>query len=283
MSVLLPGKGPKFLRLRGFRPSKPTVQASRVVLYASASSGSSGNPTADTMRIGETISVHVITLDEFGVAGAGNRLTLSSSNTSVFTVIQTATDAENGTATATITANASGTAFLLQASLSWGTSLPQATAPVQVMAVTVLDASGFVFAAGTLQPTPEPIATHDFDESSGRVTVRADAFEDPVIAIMAIPVDSRHVVESAEPSYGVSDVTWTSATGAVLFVGTTGMQTSPFSGLLDVFMIPTVAAVYALGGDELVTVTATNSLGATITGTISVRVLLATTVRATES
>ncbi len=275
--VLLPGQ-PQVLRLRSLRRA-PGAEAIRTVVYApSSGSGRSGTPTPLTLRIGETIEIDVLTRDEFGDTPSINSYTLASSNTSIFSVVRTSFDEEEGTAVATLTGLAPGSAKLTQVS---DVAFTQPT-PLEILDVTVLDASSFAIIQGAYSITNNPRAEVAFDELTQSIDFRGVDSETPIVSLVALPVDVRHAIGAAEPSYGIFNPQWSSLHGTVTFYnyGTANPLTLP---ALSVSMAVEFDLYLAIGGLETITVTGTNSLGQTVTGSATVRVRLAATVEASQA
>jgi hypothetical protein len=74
------------------------------------------------------------------------------------------------------------------------------------------------------------------------------------------------------PDYsgGLTGISWSSAHGKILF-DTGGGPGSTATGVLELTLV--LDAFTQVEQDEVVTITATNSLGQTITGTLTVRIL----------
>jgi len=235
--------------------------------------------------MGETIVVSVLTRDEFVNIPVFNFLSFTPSNGSIFAVSLVVVDEISGTAQVTLTGLAPGVAKLLQASAAPDNhSIPQTTTPTEILTVTVLDASRFVFqVAETLTHTTISFPTLSFDESIGRLTIMGEQTEQPLVSVSAVPVDVRHAFEVAETRYGVSSITWSCSHAGVLFIASGGdydSGTPTLTGALSVDMRILNSVYRSFGGEETVTITATNARQEIITGTLLVRVLLASTVEA---
>lgn len=278
--AIRPGPGPFLVRLRAH--SRALWAAERSVVSAGFPAGVSGTPTPTTLRIGETIDIDIVTLDEFGDEPVINSFTsLASSNTSVFSVAVVAENALLGTATVRLTGLAPGSGKLTQVS---AVAYDQPT-PFDILDVTVLDASAISIVQGVYPISHNPLATVTFDEENQVITFAGVDSENPLISLIGVPVDVRHVFGAPEPSYGVYDIEWTSANGAVEFCpyGDNNPSDTTASGVLALNLRALFSMYLDLGGEETVTVTATNSSGAMITGSVTIRVRLAATVEAAVS
>lgn len=260
------------------------VGGERVVVYAGFGiGGRSGTATPSTLRIGETIDVDVVTYDEFGVTPVINAFSsIASSNPNVFSAEMLTSNPALGTATVRLTGLASGSAKLTQLS---AVANEQPT-PFEILDVTVLDAVRLSVIQGVYPITNNLLATVSFDEPNQVFTFAGVDTEDPVISLIAVPVDVRHALGASEPDYGAYDVLWSSAhEGTVEFCpyGATNPSSPTASNVLALSLRAIFSMYLAIGGEETVTITATNSSGRVITGSVKIRVRLAATVAASQA
>lgn len=216
-------------------------------------------PTVDTLRIGETMDLRATPFNPDGTPGQLTGTSWYAANGTVVDVVGDSGDPYLAHVTGLLP---------LSTNVFFEGSDAYSGAHSEHVSVTVLNASRFLFSSGALVFEPDP----DVAQLTG-------------ITVEAYPWDSRD--DPNPPDYnalgspGITDIVWSSANGAVLFGGpATGSPagTATATGTLKVEIWPDTTSGTSEQTTDVVTLTAKNSDGQTITGTLAVTIRRVTTI-----